>query len=143
MSEQNLSQWFDLTEQKPWEVGVYEFKAIDRWGDPLKRPYYSWWDGKEFHGGWDDPVMAYENKSYTELGFYSATHWRGLSTNPEVKKKHGGNKKVTRHIVYMKIDGCALMSKIFGIYESLAEAKKKQAMHRRSSLKTIRFRTPE
>ena len=24
MSEQNLSQWFDLAEQKPWEAGVYE-----------------------------------------------------------------------------------------------------------------------
>lgn len=43
---QKLTEWFVLSEQKPWIEGVYEFKAVDKWGDALKRTYYSWWDGK-------------------------------------------------------------------------------------------------
>lgn len=79
MSEQNLSQWFNLAEHKPWEVGVYEVET------KKGNTGYSYWCGVRFNWATQDKGGS---KEYFDTGY---THglgkvvikWRGLSTNPE------------------------------------------------------------
>lgn len=131
MSEQNLSQWFDLAEQKPWEVGVYEAKY-----DGLDKIYYSWFNGEQFQSGWYSKQKAKENKNMPSGLGLVPEKWRGLSTNPEVKKKTSGNRKVTRYVVTEH-------AYAVGVYEVEKNARKHAERIECGHVQTIRFRTPE
>lgn len=64
----NLSQWFQLSEQTPWEVGVYQVEyATGSIG-------HSYFDGKNFKNGWvigsaqDQIKDAYDDRHIQETG---------------------------------------------------------------------------
>lgn len=78
--ESELSQWFNLSEQKPWEPGVYEIKSGTRW-------FYSFWDGCAFHAGWVSVSRAYNNRNHRFGGGDYYPEWRGLSYDPSLPKK--------------------------------------------------------
>jgi len=143
----NLSQWFDLAEQKPWEVGVYEARLSGLIDYPSVIGRYTWWNG-EFFEPLSDSVEEACDRIDSERFRTSAniTHWRGLSTNPEVKKKQG-NRKVTRYVVMTiyTTGGYGLPLEVFED-NKLAHAylEKERFMHFYPlEVKTIRFRTPE
>ena len=131
----NLSQWFDLAEQKPWEVGVYEVQT------PLYNSQYSYWDGVRFNfiSSTRDGAHGYYLIGHRGGDGLSVTNWRGLSfglsTNPEVKKKQG-NKRVPRYVV-------TIWEEVVATYESKPNAYKHANRHPSGRVKTIRFRTPE
>ena len=96
----NLSQWFQLSEQKPWEVGVYIVYETNN------APWYSYWNGKKF-GYLVRDVDKAENHSKFPTNFIFS-EWRGLSTNPEVKKKE--NKRKTMYVVMKAISNSPVAS---------------------------------
>lgn len=75
--ESELSQWFNFSEQKPWEPGVYGVKS--------SALFFSWWDGKNFHGGWATPERAIKFREHDGNSYYK--NWRGLSYDPSLPKK--------------------------------------------------------
>ena len=132
MSEQNLSQWFDLAEQKPWEVGVYEAKY-----DGLDKIYYSWFNGEQFQSGWYSKQKAKENKNMPSGLGLVPEKWRGLSTNPEVKKKE--NKCKTMYVVMKAISNSPVAS--FSNVNAARDYAGRVNFPVR--IRRIRFRTPE
>lgn len=135
MNEQNLSQWFDLAEQKPWEVGVYELS-----GQNFNGTAYSYWNGNQFMYTWDSSFgkqSAWDSRhDHSQPSWFcNMQKWRGLSTNPEVKKI-SGNRKVTRYVV-------TILEEVVATYESKPNAYKHANRHPSGRVKTIRFRTPE
>lgn len=80
---ENLSQWFDLSVQKPWEEGVYKmlYPGLE------ENEIYSFFDGSAFNSGWFSIKRAIENKTSGPDGLTEPTHWRGLS-NPPIDPKH-------------------------------------------------------
>lgn len=94
----NLSQWFDLAEQKPWEVGVYEVQRADY--DYAGQ--FSLFKNGCFHevgvNGPDSAVYWAEEGGIGDG--CDVVLWRGLSTNPEVKKREKiMNKQKTMYAV--------------------------------------------
>lgn len=128
----NLSQWFDLTEQEPWEVGLY--KVPSRFGGNYE--YFSYWCGKGFHGGFDTPEDAFEHRDVGIKKGY--TKWRGLSTNPEVKKKTA-NKRKTMYVVMKAISNSPVAS--FSNVNAARDYAGRVNFPVR--IRRIRFRTPE
>ena len=95
---ENLSQWFNLAEQKPWQPGVYEVDE-DSFGK-----WFSYWDGKKF--GY---LVMDVNEAIEEFSLHTdfvVEKWRGLSSDPNAKPKPKarGNRKVTRYVVMKKSD---------------------------------------
>lgn len=136
----NLSQWFDLEEQKPWEVGVYELSGDASWN------CYAYWDGKSFSYAWTteisdalDRAYGYRNDKSQVCWFYKMKKWRSLSTNPEVKNKQR-NKRVTRHVV---INRGGFIDKPVAVFSSKELAEEYASKLFAATAKTIRFRTPE
>lgn len=130
----NLSQWFDLAEQKPWEVGVYQVEG-DCWPS---EDCWSYFDGNGFN-----------YKSYTSAGHafsmrervgggHRVKKWRGLSTNPEVKKKV--NKRKTMYVV---IDQGGVVDKPMAAFFDSKNAQEYSERLAYPRIKRIRFRTPE
>ena len=76
-TEDQMTGWYNLSEQNPWEPGVYEVPC--RFGGE-GMTYFSWWDGLRFRGGWDSPEEAFSNKDHEYLTDYKK--WRGLNHNP-------------------------------------------------------------
>lgn len=90
--ESEMSQWFDLSVQKPWQEGVYLVKTESG------HKYWSFWDGKEF--GWGCVEKDSENLSRRGGDLVgSFAKWRGLSSDPSPKPKRKGNPRVTRYVV--------------------------------------------
>ena len=133
MDEQNLSQWFDLAEQKPWEVGVYEAKY-----DGLDKIYYSWFNGEQFQSGWYSKQKAKENKNMPSGLGLVPEKWRGLSTSPEVKKKPQ-NKRKTMYVVMNAVTNNPTAS-FFSVNSARDYA---ETVNFPVRVKKIRFRTPE
>ena len=98
-----LTKWYLLSEQKPWQPGVYIVLRGEDEG-------WSYWCGERFHGAWSIPqeaVTAFHRKLVL-TSFISV--WRGLASDPApkpspmtVKPKRSGNPKVTRYVVIQKI----------------------------------------
>lgn len=144
----NLSQWFDLAEQKPWKVGVYQVEGV-LWPS---EDCWSYFDGKGFN-----------YKSYTSAGHafsmrervgsgHRVKKWRGLSTNPEVKKREKiMNKQKTMYAVipYDKDEEYRPVAVFENkeVAEKRAEYLSKNQKGCFNSIKymvhAIRFRTPE
>lgn len=135
MNEQNLSQWFDLAEQKPWEVGVYEVENKSKKHPNLR--IYSYWNGYRF--GWVEQFPWLAEMQGHNASIRTEIKWRGLSTKPEVKKKQG-NRKVTRYVV---IDRGGFIDKPVAVFSSKKLAEEYGSKLFAATVKTIRFRTPE
>lgn len=147
----NLSQWFDLAEQKPWEVGVYEVdedslvgRRSSEDGDFLA----AYFDGIDFgfiacvtKGSGTFSVQRAKDNFTSGSYNTNIQRWRGLSTNPEVKKKQV-NKRVTRHIV-VKWNEWGGSNSIVGSYENPKIAQAHADRLPTAHVKTIRFLTPE
>lgn len=124
----NLSQWFLLSEQTPWEVGVYEVR--DSWG----RRWMCRWDGEKF-------LAQARNVETANLQPHPPTIcillWRGLSTNPDVKKKE--NKRKTMYVVMNAVTNNPTAS-FFSVNSARDYA---ETVNFPVRVKRIRFRTPE
>ena len=140
----NLSQWFLLSEQTPWEVGVYEVQVSH-----LKKAdgMLSFFDGRIFRYIKNDVDSAFNaREEYTSA---QVTHWRGLSTNPEVKKKPRNQRK--QFVIVMKAAGENLeLRHPVGVFEDEKNADAFLEIHQKRCPKfyyykswTPRFRTPE
>ena len=137
MEDKELSQWFDINVQEPWEPGVYEVPGI--YG--AEETYFSYWCGIGFHGGRNTVEIAIQQKKYSSIE-PRYKKWRGLSTNPTAKPKPKpkGNRKVTRYVV---MDPNYSLPTPVGTYACKENAQeRKQAIPGGYILK-IRFRTPE
>lgn len=81
-AENELSEWFDLSEQKPWELGVYEVNAWVAFDGEM----HSYWDGKKFNAvSFTGPERAYQMRWLPPL--QGVSRWRGLSYDPALPKK--------------------------------------------------------
>ena len=143
MEDKELSQWFDINEQKPWELGVYEVREECDIGKNQK--WYSYWNGKKFmyytHISEQD---AFEEKS-KPTGCITS-HWRGLASNLSAKPqpKQKGNRKVTRYVVMRKSDPPAPVATYSGwIHAARKSNDLTISTPFRYYVVKIRFRTPE
>lgn len=136
MEDKELSQWFDINEQKPWEPGVYEVSSSRSWS-PLT--YSSYWCGEKFHGEWGFPEEALENKDHPGDG--CGAKWRGLASDPSAKPKPKarGNRKVTRYVVMDKTQ----IDTPLGVFSCPVVAANHAAKFKWAEVEKIRFRTPE
>ena len=149
MNEQNLSQWFDLAEQKPWEVGVYE---VD--GDTLAGRRSSedgdflaaYFDGIDFGfiacvSPGSGTFSIQSAKDNFTSGSYNTNiqRWRGLSINPEVKKKPQNKRKT----MYVVIDRGGVVDTPVAAFFDAKNAQEYSERLAYPRIKKIRFRTPE
>lgn len=134
MDEQNLSQWFDLAEQKPWEVGVYEVQSKHL---PKELGMYSFFDGHVFRYIKRDANSAFNYRADTT--YAEIVRWRGLSTNPEVKKKPQNNRKT----MYVVIDRGGVVDTPVAAFFDAKNAQEYSERLAYPRIKRIRFRTPE
>ena len=137
MQDENLSQWFNLDEQKPWEPGVYEVQY--QYG-PIGCAYFN---GKEFAYGWvigsREENMQSALRSANRPDCYQPISWRGLSSDPSAKPKARGNRKVTRYVVMDKRH----IDTPLGVFSCPVVAANHAAKFKWAEVEKIRFRTPE
>lgn len=142
---QELSQWFNLSEQKPWAVGIYEVNSIF---DGSDFGVYSFWDGIEFKRIGIGIECAMRDKSMPTMRKQHEISWRGLSSDPsKTSHKPRGNRRVTRYVVMANYsrNGYGLPYAVFTNKENAdayVEAEQSNHFHK-LIVKTIRFRTPE
>lgn len=137
MEDKELSQWFDINDQKPWEPGVY--KVPCRYGS--KATYFSYWCGIGFHGGWNTIERAIQQKNnFTEPSYKK---WRGLSSDPSAKPKARGNRRVTRYVV-VSASVVDRWKEPLAVFSSLKNVRLyAEACDMPIRVKKIRFLTPE
>lgn len=81
--ESELSQWFNLSEQKPWQPGVY---VVEGEVCPESK-CWSFFDGEGFnYKSYTSPENAYSMR-YQVGGGHRVKKWRGLSYDPSLPKK--------------------------------------------------------
>ena len=136
----NLSQWFLLSEQTPWEVGVYELT-----GNPSWHYCYAYWDGQSFSYAWASEIVGSRQLAYESRNQKNQVHWfsrmkkwRGLSTDPEVKK-NPVNKRKTMYMVMKAISNSPVAS--FSNVNAARDYAGRVNFPVR--IRRIRFRTPE
>lgn len=106
-TKDQLTEWFDIEKQKPWEIGVYEIMYQT---NLLAAAYF---DGEIFKNGYTDAFpqcrridLAYSNRVKFEHDYLRVTRWRGLNFNPNAPtnpaKKANKRKQC---IVVMRTDG--------------------------------------
>lgn len=150
MTTQNLTDWFNLDEQKPWEPGVY---IVD---EDYMGTWFSYWDGAAFCQLSTDKERA---EAYADIATrFRVYRWRGLSSDPnakpapEPKPKARGNRKVTRYVVAetvglytSHIDPNAIHGSYSDrqIAEDVAKRLRDSGSVTARVFKTKRFRTPE
>lgn len=142
-TEDQLTEWFDFEKHKPTEVGVYEVQNTHcQWTN------YSYWDGRKFKyltSKESLPDDAFNKRDWCTGADIKG--WRGLSCDPSAPKKRAGNKKVTRWMHITGMIGSDLIHKVHGVYKTKPEAEnardKRNSKGWRSSIRHIRFRTPE
>lgn len=139
MDEKNLSQWFDLAEQTPWEVGVYELTGNASWH------CYAYWDGQSFSYAWTSEIVGSRQLAYESRNQKNQVHWfsrmkkwRGLSTDPEVKK-NPVNKRKTMYVVM----DCSRIDNPAAVFTRKKNAQEYADRISWPRIKKIRFRTPE
>lgn len=144
---ENLSQWFNLAEQKPWEPGVYEVQRQDY--DYVGQ--FSLFKNGKFHEvGVVGPNSAIHWARNSGVGDgCDVVKWRGLSSDPSAKPKPKarGNRRVTRYVVMV---GYGIQSTFpAATFESKENAmayiahEAKSGRYETIYLDEIRFRTPE
>lgn len=135
---ENLSQWFNLDDQKPWEPGVYEVEIKGYTRD--KDSAYSFWDGMKFY---QPCIIGFkhveESKTWAVTSAHRIYKWRGLASDPSAKPKARGNRRVTRYVVrsYDK-------QKVFASFVNVDNARVyADSINEQVRITKIRFRTPE
>lgn len=131
----NLSQWFYMAEQNPWEVGVYE--AL--FPQDKEFQWFSYWDGEKFNSGWTTKERALQHAGGVFVDSTQPTKWRGLSTNPEVKKKPQNKRKT----MYVVIDRGGVVDTPVAAFFDAKNAQEYSERLAYPRIKRIRFRTPE
>lgn len=139
----NLSQWFDLAEQKPWQPGIYQVC----WMPDHMFNWYAFWDGEDFRAIYDEIHLA--DKCRDEKRIEVVRKWRGLSTNPEAKNKPRNQRK--QFVIVMEAAGENLERQHpVGVFEDEKNADAFLEIHQKRCPKfyyykswTPRFRTPE
>lgn len=91
-TEKDLSQWFDLKKQKPWEPGVYACNVKHLPG----RLVYGYFDGVSFVRFEATVKDAFHRRDYGTSAI--CTKWRGLNHNPSAPKPKA-NKRKTMYVV--------------------------------------------
>lgn len=138
MQDENLSQWFNLADQKPWEPGVYEVQRQDYdYGGQ-----FSLFKNGKFHEvsvKGPDLAIYWAEKSGVGDGC-DVVKWRGLASAPNDKPKARGNRRVTRYVVMDPNYSLPTPVGTYGCKENAQE--RKQSIPGAYILK-IRFRTPE
>ena len=139
MSEQNLSQWFLLSEQTPWEVGVYRVELSMKNKPDLRTisEWFAYWDGYKFGSFRLSPDESFRNRNSSLSQDLCNIKWRGLSTNPDVKKKE--NKRKTMYVVMKAISNSPVAS--FSNVNAARDYAGRVNFPVR--IRRIRFRTPE
>lgn len=138
MEDKELSQWFDINEQKPWEPGVYEIQY--QYG-PIGCAYFN---GNEFAYGWvigsREENIKYALRSANRVDCSQPISWRGISSDPSAKPKQKpkGNRKVTRYVVMLDKNPIA----VFDTRKECLDYVKRGNIWW-SSIEKIRFRTKE
>lgn len=132
---ENLSQWFNLDEQTPWEPGVYE---VD---EDSSGKWFSYWDGKKF--GY---LVMDVNEAIEEFSLHTdfvVEKWRGLDSDPSAKPKARGNRRVTRYVV-ISASVVDSWKEPLAVFSSLKNVRLySEACDIPVRVKKIRFRTPE
>lgn len=139
MQDQELTGWFDLSEQKPWEPGVYEVNSF------LGGDVYSYWDGEKFKYIAMSKEKAFLGRHSQTFRIESEIKWRGLSSDPNAKPKpkRSGNPKVTRYVVMHK-NRFGEFKGALAVFESADLAREYANMARIPvRIQKIRFRSPE
>lgn len=130
---QELSQWFNLSEQKPWQVGVYEVS-----NGLYFSPAYSAWDGASWSFTCNSVESAILNRSLSTKD--KIIKWRGLSSAPSAPShKPRGNRRVTRYVLMLDSDPIMVGNSMDEVRDYL----KRSPNTWWTTVKTIRFRTPE
>lgn len=148
MQDENLSQWFNLDEQKPWDPGVYEveFKSIF---DGANRIAKSFFDGEKFNFLSHEMYGFSAEKAFEKRkccgGGRLVFRWRGLASDPNAKPKARGNRKVTRYVV---MESLLVNDRAVASFEKRKAADAYLKMNPGwpmlpNYIKKIRFRTPE
>lgn len=138
MEDKELSQWFDINEQKPWEPGVYEVQRQDY---DYSGQLSLFKNGKFNEVAVDGPDSAIYWAEISGIGDgCDVIKWRGLASDPSAKPKPKVNRKVTRYVI---------MDPSYSLPTPVATyACKENAQERKQSIPggyilKIRFRTPE
>lgn len=89
--ESELSQWFNLSEQKPWQPGVYPvtIASKDHAGSfySFNRSWYAYWDGFKFSRSSESFKSASKYSWLEEDSWILVYEWRGLSYDPSLPNK--------------------------------------------------------
>ena len=139
MEDKELSQWFDINVQKPWEPGVYEAEFED---DDSGWRFFSHWNGSAFNSRWLSIERCMEHAHEGFRDRRTPIRWRGLASDQSVKPKPKarGNRMVTRYVL---MDPNYSLPTPVGTYACKENAQeRKQAIPGGYILK-IRFSTPE
>lgn len=141
-SEDQLTGWFDVETQKPWEPGLYQVKVEHM---PEEDGLFSFFNGVSFKWISKSIDRAYEDRCLATGAV--VTKWRGLSRNHNAKPKRSGNRKVTRYVVTecLSATGYGMPLATFRIKknaQAYIEAESKMRFHN-LRIDKIRFRTPE
>jgi len=138
-TEDQMTGWFCMTEQTPWEAGVYEVQ----YSSTVQGCAY--FNGNDFAYGWVIGTLEQNIQNalidMNKKECVQPIKWRGLNHNPDApeKPKSAGNKRKTMYVV------CHQASRS----TEAAFNKKENAQEYAEYLnfpvyiKKIRFRTPE
>lgn len=81
-TEDQMTGWYNLSDQKPWEPGVYELSG------GYKKSAYSYWNGDYWMYTWDasifkiyDAFLSREDNDQPHW-FHELNKWRGLNHKP-------------------------------------------------------------
>lgn len=82
-TDSDLTQWFNLSEQKPWEPGVYEVESSGLSGG-VKHAH---WDGVKFKYISHTGVRRARDMMVVPGGGWKVELWRGLNYDPSLPKR--------------------------------------------------------
>lgn len=138
MQDQELTGWFELSDQKPWVDGVYEVQR-HRYGYSGQ---FSLFKNGRFHEVAVDganSAMRFAEKCGVGDGD-DVVRWRGLASDPNAKPKpkRSSNPKVTRYVVIDVMKGEPVAS--FHTRDAAVDYSERMAWPR---IKRVRHRSPE
>lgn len=141
-TEDQLTGWFDVEKQKPWEPGVYRVKIEHL---PECDGLFSFFNGVKFKWISKSIDGAYEYQRMKTGAV--VTKWRGLSQNPNAKPKRSGNKRKVMYVVTecLSSQGYGLPLATFSNKKNAQAYIDVEGNMRFHNLRIdkIRFRTPE
>lgn len=132
-TKKDMTEWFKLSQQKPWEPGVYEC-TVEHLGS---RVLFGYFDGKAFVRFESDIDILLKNANQGTGA--KCVKWRGLASSPSAQKKRAGNKRKTMYVVMDKME----IDKPLGCFMCEIVARNFASKFKWAEVEKIRFRTPE